>query len=194
MPCPSRNRLAPTTPALAAAALAMFVAAVGAAPAQQSIDVRISLTRAEAVRISDLDDVLLGTYAATDKLGASEVSGADTQCVFSSTGAFQVELISRNASTVGGNWLVLASGAGDTMRYTLSLRARASTGGAWGGWQEYQKNDFMGLSGPGSSSLDCTDQPAGVNLEFSAAVQTGQFNGAQPGVYQDVLTFVVSPE
>lgn len=64
---------------------------------------RVSVTRGEAVLISGLDDVLIGSYPANGKLGTELVWGADAQCVFSSTGAFGLEVSSRNAATVGGS-------------------------------------------------------------------------------------------
>ena len=184
LPSPRRARAA-----LGVLVLLLGLGVSGPSAAQSSADVELSLTRGEAVQISNIDDWLIGVFTASDSIANIQYNW-DAECVFTTSGAYRVEVLSQN-DPAGA--LTLRSGS-DTMAYELWTYSRTNTTGA------YQLRGFntspVVLSGRrGSTSPTCAGEPAGgTNLWFAALVRPGPFNAAPPGIYQDVATIIVSPE
>jgi len=162
----------------------------GQALAQSFVeDSEISITKGEAVRISSVDDWLVGVFTALDTISGSALSAYDRQCVFSTTGAYQLEVVSGN----GGTRLNLQSGSGDGMNYRIWVVWRNLTGTFTG---RITNNTVINVNNLRAlTTLDCADDSffAG-NLWFRAQVLPGDFNAAPPGIYQDFVTINVRPE
>ncbi len=168
--------------ALAATAVCMS----GSAFAQQAVDADISITRGEAVRISNIDDWLIGVFTATDSINTIQYNW-DWECVYSSTGSYRVQVLSQN----GGSQLTLTSGP-NSMRYWIYAYYRRGNNYQLSG---HTSPDFTLSNLSGSTQIDCSDEPTSAsNLWFAALVRPADFNPAPPGIYQDLVTLLVSPE
>ena len=147
----------------------------------------ISIVVGESVKISNVDDWLLGVYTATDTINFLTPLFRDDQCVFSSTGAFRITINGQHSNSA----FLMESQNGDTMAYRMLINYRRNGG-----------NRFRFVSAPsthtnidGASTLDCSDSPnPGWNLRFYTYVLGASFNAAPPGIYQDTLTLLVAPE
>lgn len=158
-----------------------------AAVASDVLVSEISITRAEAVKISNIEDWDFGSYGPLSVTRRS-LRLRDRTCVFSTTGGYSLRLISNN----GGNRLRLLSGAGNRMRYSIAVRYRQ--GNLFRNQRVRQSDETLsGLAG--SLALDCSDQNArNWNLQFRPIIGRNAFNNAQPGVYTDQVTLIVTPE
>jgi len=153
---------------------------------QQSVQTTISISVGEGIKISNVDDWDLGTYAANHNM-ARPPRFRDRQCVFSSTGTFSLSVMGLNSS----NQLRLVNSAGDTIRYRTRMTF-------------YRGNNRrrVNLNRPrtisnisGASTIDCSDsRNSGWNVQFNTWVYRGSFNSAPPGVYQDTISITVIPE
>ena len=164
-----------------------FLAAVPASLFAQSAESELSMVRSELVKISNIDEWLIGVFSATDTINFNQFEW-DFQCVYSSTGSYKVDVTSQN----GGSQLRLVSDSGDEMRYRIFTYVR--------------RGNLYNLNGhttpvfsldnlSGSLSLTCADEPlAQSNLFFAPLVTPNDFNQAPPGIYRDFVTIVVSPE
>jgi hypothetical protein len=154
---------------------------------QSSKETTISITRGESVKISKIDDWLIGVYTAIDSINNIQYNW-DWECVYSSTGTYGVRVESQN----GGSQLTLKSAAGDTMRYWLYTYFRQGATYSLQGFTTPVIN-LSNLSG--SQSLTCADEGfSGHNLFFAALVRPIHFNAAPPGIYQDLVTLTITPE
>jgi hypothetical protein len=165
---------------------ALLLAGPGTVFAQASIDTEVSITRGESVQISNIDDWLIGVFTSIDTINNIQYNW-DWECVYSSTGSYRVEVISQN----GGSELQLNSGT-DSMRYWIYAYYRQGNTYRMRGFTD---PNFTLSNLSGSTQLDCSDEPtAGTNLWFAALVRPADFNPAPPGIYQDLVTLLVSPE
>ncbi len=154
--------------------------------AQDATDAEVSITRGEAVQISNIDDWLIGVFTAIDTINNIQYNW-DWECVYSSTGSYRVEVISQN----GGSELRLNSGT-DSMRYWIYAYFRQGNNYRLRGFTD---PNFTLNNLSGSTQIDCSDEPVvGTNLWFAALVRPADFNPAPPGIYQDLVTLLVSPE
>jgi len=152
-----------------------------------SAESEISIVVGESVKISNVDDWLLGVYTATDTVNFLTPLFRDDQCVFSSTGAFRITINGQHSNSS----FLMESQNGDTMAYRMLINYRRNGG-----------NRFTFVNTPatfnnidGASTLDCSDSPnPGWNLRFYTYVLGASFNAAPPGIYQDTLTLLVAPE
>ena len=149
-------------------------------------DLELAITKSEAVKISNIDDWFIGVFAATDSIDTIQYNW-DAECVYTTTGRFTVEIISQN----GGTELTLKSGP-NSMRYWIYSYYRRGANFRMKGFTD---TNFTIKNLRGSTQIDCSDEPnAGTNLWFAALVRPADFNPAPPGVYQDLVTLLVSPE
>lgn len=167
-------------------ALSLSVAFMSESIAQQSVDSQINLQRTESVRISNIDDWLIGVFTATDTINNLQYQW-DWQCVYTSTGSFRVDVSSAN----GGSLLALESSSGDQMTYQIYTYSRRGNNYSLIG---HNTPTFSLSNLSGSQSQTCNDEPSNTNLWFAAVVRPPAFNAAPPGIYQDTVTLVVSPE
>ena len=176
-----------------ALAVACAVLATGPAGAQDSADSLISVEKVEEVRISKIDDILIGVFGADGTITQRQyrTDQFDYQCVYSTTGGYRLTVSSANSA----GRLELVSDAGDAMRYELHLWFRRQ-GGSFQYTSTRYRNapiDLPGLSA--SRSPTCADEGLdNSNLIVTGLVLPEDFNPAPPGVYRDVLTLTVSPE
>lgn len=183
----SRSTLLSSRFAFATVIVAISFCLVTASRAQDSAQSEIRITRGEAVRISNIDDWLIGVFTANDSINTIQYNW-DAECVYTTTGSYRVEVTSAN----GGSQLRLESSAGDQMNYTLYAYFRRGNNYLMRGYTT-PVITIDNLSG--STSPTCADEPVtGVNLWFAALVRPADFNPAPPGIYQDLATLTVSPE
>lgn len=156
------------------------------ARAQQSVESDIRLERSESVRITNIDDWIIGIFNPTDTIRTLQYEW-DWQCVYTSTGSFRVDVSSAN----GGAGLALESGSGNRMTYQIYTYSRRGNNYSLVG---HNTPVFALNNLSGSQSLTCDDEPSNTNLWFAAVVRPFAFNAAPPGIYRDVVTLVVSPE
>jgi spore coat protein U-like protein len=168
-----------------AALLALLIAVSPASYAQESAQSVVSIERQEAVQISGIDDWDFGSWAVHDTANRA-VRLRDTTCVHSSTGSYSLTLGSLN----GTNRLRLMSGDGSRIRYNIVVRYQD---GAALTNQRVRQSGTTINNMTGSLTLDCTGA-RNWNLRFTPIVNRNQFNRAPPGIYQDVVTLLVTPE
>lgn len=161
---------------------------LSAAPAYSSVatsDIRV--IKGEAVQIGNINDWdfgLHGSLAVTN----TALRVRDNTCVFSSTGAYSLQVSSQN----GGTRLRLLNTAGDRLRYTIRVRYRDGN--------QFRntrlRNSISTMNALTSSQTpDCSDQGArNWNLRFIPTVGRNAFNRASPGVYTDLVTIMITPE
>lgn len=168
---------------------ATFIFAVpNSALAQDSVDSEVSITKGEAIRISNIDDWLIGVFTATSTINNWQYQW-DYQCVYSTSGAYSVEITSQNGLTP----LALISGAGDQMEYDIYSFYRRGVNYNLDGPYDTATFSLTNLSA--SQSPTCADENyGGANLFFAAVVKPAGFNAAPPGIYQDLVTLQVVPE
>lgn len=172
---------------LAFLALGGLLAVSAAATAQSVSQSDITIVKGEAVKISDVDDWLIGVFTASDTINFSQYQW-DPQCVYSTTGTYSIQVTSAN----GGANLNLQSGT-DSMNYRIYTVFRRGGNYFWTSSTNTTIN-ISNMSGS-STSLTCADESiAGINLWFAALVRPADFNPAPPGIYQDVVSLTVTPE
>lgn len=135
----------------------------------------ITLIKQNAVQITDVADLNLGTFATA----TADVVGSDNVCVFSSTGGYNVEI----DGSVAGTFEL--DSAGDKLAYSVTWAANGGAAAA-----VTAGTPITGLTGD-STSLNCG---GGTNATFEVTVAQAAFNAADPGTYTDTLTLTVRPE
>jgi len=134
----------------------------------------ITIIKEDAVLITDVDDLFLGTSGA---LFQNQVN-ADAVCVYSSTGSYNLTVTTSNGS------FSLQSGTTTTaIPYGLEWITDTATSVIY-------NNPIIGLIGD-SLSINCNGTS---NAIFQITVTPADFNAADPGNYQDTLTLLVAPE
>lgn len=158
-----------------------------AVTAQSSTELDLSITKTEAIKLSNMDDWFMGAYSAVD-INDRNIRFNDFVCVYSSTGLFSLTLNSYN----GGNRLRLISDNGDVMRYQIIVRSRRGNRMR----NTRIRDDATTISGNhGSATLNCSDsRPRNWNVRFRSVIGRNAFNQAAPGIYTDLVTINVSPE
>jgi len=134
----------------------------------------INIIKQEAVMITKIDDLFMGTRGV---LTNNQVN-ADAVCVFSSTGSYNLLITTSN-----GNFRLRSPDTLTDIPYSLEWITTYSTPVTY-------NNSINGLVGDGRS-IDCHGT---TNAIFQITVTPAAFNPAQPGNYQDTLTFLVQPE
>lgn len=169
-----------------------IIAAVGTfAHAQESYDVDISLSKADSVRISDVDDWVVGVFAPDDTI-AHRTGVFDYMCVHSTSGLYRLDFSSAN----GGANLTLESSAGDTMAYlVVSYSYSENSSRAFPDTRQEFTSPFSLNNRLASPNVSCVGQGfANANLYMAAAINPAAFNAAPPGIYQDTIIMTVSAE
>lgn len=134
----------------------------------------INIAKGNAVQITDLDDIDLGTQG---NLTAT-ASQSDDVCVFSSTGGYNITLTSAN-----GAFVLSDANTTTDIAYTVDWTAGTTTAVTY-------NTAITGLIGD-STAVDCN---ATTNASFTVSVAAAPFNAADPGGYTDTLTMLVQPE
>jgi alanine-alpha-ketoisovalerate/valine-pyruvate aminotransferase len=134
----------------------------------------INIGKGNAVQITDVDDIDLGT---TGNLAATATQ-SDSVCVFSSTGGYNITLTSSN-----GSFILNDANTTTDIAYSIDWTAGGTTTAVY-------NTAITGLVGD-STSVDCG---ATTNATFAVSVTAANFNAADPGSYTDTLTLLVQPE
>ncbi len=134
----------------------------------------ISIIKEDAVLITDLDDLFLGTNGV---LNGNKVD-ADAVCVFSSTGSYNISITS-----VNGSFVLQSDTTTSDIAYSLSWITDTA-------FPVTYNNTIPDLIGD-SLSTNCGGS---TNAIFQVTVTPEEFNAAEPGTYQDTLTLLVQPE
>ncbi len=134
----------------------------------------IQISKLNAVQITDLDDINLGTQG---NLTAT-ATGSDAVCVFSSTGGYNITITSAN-----GAFQLEDANTTTDIPYSLDWTAGSTSAVTY-------NTPITGLVGD-STAVDCN---ATTNASFEVSVTAADFNAADPGSYTDTLTLLVQPE
>lgn len=138
----------------------------------------LTLSVAEIVRVSSLDNVTLGQWS-----GTGDMTGDETFCVYSNndSAGYSVNFSSPNQS--GGAFRLVNDSGTEFVDYELEfadsvLGAGVSVGAA-------------AIAGNGSNvAADCA---GGQNARLSVTVLEGDLGGATPDSYSDTVTILVAP-
>lgn len=172
------------------AGLALAATVIGAAPSSFAAEqgqiaetistgsVDVSLEVPPLVRISDLEDIDLGTFA------GGALAGRDDVCVWSTTRAYTI-----TASGTGVGFELSGAASGDTLAYSVEWADNAGeTSGA-------TMSSGTALTGrtANATSPDCS---AGSNPNATVIVEVGEADlaAAAADTYSGTLTLVVAPE
>lgn len=147
-----------------------MAASDGTAGATSTGTAEVSVTIADIVQISDMNDFAFGNYSGTGNL-----SDTDDVCIY------------RNGT---GDYTVTATGSGtgnaftmtdstDTIAYSVSLDGTALTAGT-----------SVNQSGADASSADCGGTP---NKTLAVSISEADLQAAQAGSYTGTLTLLVAP-
>lgn len=138
----------------------------------------ISATSPNLARISNMDDISLGSWDGTTDLAETE-----DVCVWSNTGAYQITAEGDGA----GNAFTLANGA-NTVAYTVQWDD-AATGSASG--TALTSGTPLTTQSTSATSTTCG---AGANSSLIVGVASSEFESVPAGTYTGTLTLVVAPE
>lgn len=167
-----------------------------AANAQDTGVSEITIQKIDAVQITKIDDWIIGVWTSTAvETGTFEFNNWDWQCVYSSTGAYSLDIQSAN----GGPQLGVVSSAGNRIRYTIRTASQTTASPGSLTYANYFTPSISLTGRKAMTSTDCSDTSEHIgyganNLFFLPYVTTAEFNLAPPGIYRDVVTLTVSPE
>jgi hypothetical protein len=134
----------------------------------------INIAKQNAVQITDVDDLNLGTAGSL----SATATQSDSVCVFSSTGAYNITLSSAN-----GSFILSDTNTTTDIAYSVDWTVGTATTAVYNA-------PITGLVGD-SNAIDCG---ATTNASFAVSVTAANFNAADPGNYTDTLTLLVQPE
>lgn len=159
--------------------------------AQEAEDSEVSVTKSDAVLLSDIDDWLVGIFGPSDTI-ATRVGNFDFFCAHSTTGLFRLELNSVN----GGTNLTLLSNGGDAMEYfVVAYSYSENASRVFPDTRQEFTQAFTLTRRLASPNPSCIGQGFGdANLYFAAAVEPGNFNAAPAGIYRDTVIMTISAE
>lgn len=157
--------------------------------AANSAQSTISITVGETAKISAIDDWVIGIHAADENMSSFWEYKWDYECVFTSTGAYSVELTSQN----GASPLELRNNSGDPLAY--EVWAYVKKGASYSIKGPFRDATFNMSNLTGSDSQTCQGEGyGGHNLFFAALVRRTNFNAAPTGIYRDQMVITVRPE
>ena len=134
----------------------------------------INISKQNAVKITNLDDLDLGTAGFL----SATATASDDVCVYSSTGGYNITITSAN-----GTFQLEDDNTPTNIPYSLNWTAGATTAVTY-------NTAIVGLVG-NQSAVDCGGS---TNASFEVSVTAADFNAADPGSYTDTLTLSVIPE
>lgn len=161
------------------------------AHAQEAKDSEITMVKTETVKISDVDDWIVGIFGPDDTINRRQ-GNFDFICVHSTSGLYRLDL----SSTNGGSDLTLLSGANDPMEYLVVVYSYSENAGrAFPDVRQEFSAPFALERRLASPTVSCVGQGfQNANLYIAAAVNPAAFNAAPPGIYQDTVIMTVSAE
>ncbi len=146
----------------------------------------ISITIPSLVKISDLQDINLGTVSTVN----GDIKGSTTACIYSnqpaaggSGGGYQVTANGNGA----GNAFTVSDGA-NTLAYTAYWKPDTSAGD---GTQVTSGSSLANQDGADTSSISCAG--TGLNAKFTVAFSQSNIAAAPPGTYTGTATIVIAP-
>jgi len=152
------------------AAISAQQGALGAAT-EGNVEVRV--LKDAAVKISKLNDVDFGVHNNM----TNDWFAGDDFCVFSSSGAYGVTLVSSNPGSYTGFSMVSGTGV---LPYEVFYGATSMTA-------EVELNGQLG----DQADENCLN---GTNAALTVKIDANNFNSIAPGLYSDTLSILVRPE
>lgn len=144
-------------------------------------DLDISVTIEDQIQISDLDDIVLGTYA-----GSGALTGSDAVCVYrNGSGNYSMSIDGGNnagaVDAAGEGAFKLQNADSDEIIYTVKYDSAAMTAAT----------AATGLSGAHTSSPNCS---SGTNKIVEVDITEAELQAAKPGAYVGTLWLTVAAE
>jgi len=140
----------------------------------------VTLTIPQLVRISDLDDIDLGTFA------GSGLSGSDNVCVWSTTRAYA---ITASGDGTGGSFTLTGATSGSTLAYTLQWAESAGAGSG----AAMTSGQAIGGRSTTATSPTCNGGTS-LNATVLVAVSDTALGAAVADTYTGTVTLLVEPE
>ena len=141
----------------------------------------VQLTKGDAVRISDLQDM---SFGAGLSLPAQQI---DDVCVFSTTGSYTITASSNGNGSGGPQFRMVNSTSTEHVRYYVEYRDDTFS----------QSGDALthNIASATYSNADTTSDncSGGVNSRLIISIDAATFAAATPDTYSDVLTLLVQP-
>lgn len=143
--------------------------------------VNVSITKSEAVRISNLSDFGFGTSINVPQPILDKV------CVYSSTGGYRITASSSNGS--GQLFRMSNTSFSDYIHYGLQWVDNAL---GTSGFNLENNTASTTFNNADRINIDCTDT-GGVNSRIAVEVDSATFQAATPDTFIDTLTLFVEP-
>ena len=164
--------------ALGMTSAAVMAATQGDLDTTSTGDLLITLDIDSLVRVNNLDDIDLGTFAG----GAGDLTGSDNFCIYrNGAGNFNITMTGSGA----GSAFELTDGA-NTLPFSVSFNnggANAMTA----------STPLAGQAGAFTANDTC-DSGASDNVSVDVTVANGDLASVPAGTYSGTLTMVVAPE
>ena len=176
-----RGALLACTTALACVSAPTFAATDGIVGTNSTGTMNMQLTKGDAVRISNLQDMSFGAGFA---LPARQI---DDICIFSTTGSYTITASSNGNGSGGPQFRMVNAGSTEHVRYFVEFRDDTFS----------QNGDALthNVASATYSNADTVSDncSGGVNSRIIVEIDAGTFNAATPDTYSDVLTLLVQP-
>lgn len=143
----------------------------------------ISLTIPALVKISDLDDITLGTLSNI----TSNVKGDTQACIYSNSAAGGYRVTVTGSGT--GNAFTVADGSGNDIAYTAYWKDDITAGD---GTQLTSGSQLSGQLNADTTSITCAN--TGKNAKFTVEFGQGALAAAPQGSYTGTATITIAPQ
>ncbi len=158
-----------------------WAATDGTAGATSTGDINVELTKGDAVRISDLQDMY---FASGLSLPPRQI---DDVCIYSTTGSYTITASSQGNGSGGSQFRMLSASKGQIVRYFVEFRP-----------DTFSQNGDTLLHNTTSTTYTNADTVSdtcsgGVNSRIIIEIHAPTFNAALPDTYTDLLTLLIQP-
>ena len=162
---------------------ALFAASDGALGATSSGTSEVSVTIPPRVRVSEIDDLSLGTWN-----NGGSLSGNDDICIYTNQvgGTYRVTF----AGDGSGGAFEVRNGSGSAMAYRVLWNDEQTTAGSV---EANSGVSLNGQTGACSSSVSC-DDCGNTNANLQVVFEQSTLTGAQSGDYIGEISILVEPE
>ncbi|MEM7079484.1 MAG: hypothetical protein AAF513_12730 [Pseudomonadota bacterium] len=166
---------------MAACALQTFAANDGSVGPTSTGEITVQLTKGDAVRISDLDDMFFGAGTALPPKQHDDI------CVYSTTGSYTITASSNGNGSGGPQFRMLSATTTQFVRYLVEYRPDTFS----------QNGDVLTHNVPSATynNADTVSDTCsgGVNSRLIIEIHAPTFAAATPDTYTDTLTLLVTP-
>lgn len=162
------------------AAMPAHAATQGAVGSTSTGSVSISVTVPNLVRLTNLDDISLGTWS-----GTGDMSGSDNVCVWSTTRKYAIT--ATGSGTSGAFTLTNGGASPSTLAYSVEWK---DTSGAASGSALTTATALTGQT----SNVTSTTCGGGTNATLLVKILEANLAAAPAATYTGTLTLVIAPE